>query len=70
MLTHPFGVVGRTGTSTSVGKIERVLTEPTQAGDAQVTVQASEKDPRYEIRNEKTGKAAAVKEENIESVIE
>ncbi|KAF8463106.1 hypothetical protein BDZ91DRAFT_732504 [Kalaharituber pfeilii] len=52
-------------TSSSTGVIERVLTEDTPAGDTGVTVKASEDSPRYEIRNDNTGKKSAVKEENI-----
>ncbi|KAL7266892.1 hypothetical protein RUND412_010542 [Rhizina undulata] len=65
---HPIG--GAHGTSTSTGVIKRVLTEPDHAGSTGVTVKASPDDPRYEIQNDKTGKTSAVKEGNIERVID
>lgn len=42
-------MVGGTGTSTSTGKIVRVLTSPDTAGSTGVTVKATEDDPRYEV---------------------
>lgn len=45
---NPFSL-GSSGTSTSTGKIVRVLTEPDAAGSTGVTVKASESDPRYEV---------------------
>lgn len=63
-------MLGRTGTSTSSGRVERVLDAPGAAGDTGVTVQAGPEDLRYEIRNDKTGKCSAVKEDNIEGVVE
>ncbi|RPB12117.1 hypothetical protein P167DRAFT_535982 [Morchella conica CCBAS932] len=64
---HPIG--GPHGTSTSTGKIVRVLTHPDAAGSTGNTVKASESDPRYEIQNDNTGKTSAVKENNIERVL-
>ncbi|KAI5803364.1 hypothetical protein DFH27DRAFT_610416 [Peziza echinospora] len=52
-------------TSSSTGVIQRVLTEDGMAGSTSVNVKASEESPRYEIKNNKTGKTSAVKEENI-----
>ncbi|TGZ81574.1 hypothetical protein EX30DRAFT_371226 [Ascodesmis nigricans] len=64
---HPIG--GATGTSTSSGKILRVLDHPEPAGSTHHTVRASEEDLRYEISNDHTGKASAVKERNIVGVL-
>lgn len=44
-----FNGSGSSGTSTSTGKVVRVLTQPDQAGSTGVTVKASENDPRYEV---------------------
>ncbi|PUU74099.1 hypothetical protein B9Z19DRAFT_1001760 [Tuber borchii] len=67
---HPIGGEHSSRTSTSTGKIIRVITEPDAAGSARVTVNASPHDPRYEIENDNTGKRSAVKEDNIERAIE
>jgi hypothetical protein len=54
---------------TSLGTIERVLTQNTSnTGDSAITVKASPGHPRYEIRNNHTGKAAGIAEANIEGV--
>ncbi|KAJ5760868.1 hypothetical protein N7520_008024 [Penicillium odoratum] len=50
-------------TSTSVGIIREVATNPTTLTGRSVA--ASDKEPRYEIENEKTRKHSAVKEANI-----
>ncbi|KAF8420473.1 hypothetical protein EV426DRAFT_675410 [Tirmania nivea] len=52
-------------TSSSTGTIERVITEDAPAGSTGVTVKADPEHPRYEVKNDKTGKTSAVKEENI-----
>ncbi|MGW5366057.1 DUF2945 domain-containing protein [Actinopolymorpha pittospori] len=44
------------GNQSSVGTIERKLTEDTEAGGRQV--RASEQDPQYLVRSEKTGRTA------------
>ncbi|KAI5810365.1 hypothetical protein BZA77DRAFT_271719 [Pyronema omphalodes] len=63
---HPIG--GRHGTSTSTGVIQHVLTEPEVAGDQKQHINASKEEPKYEIKNDKTGKTSAIKEDNIERV--
>ncbi|KAJ5644793.1 hypothetical protein N7507_010804 [Penicillium longicatenatum] len=50
-------------TSTSTGVIREVATEPTTLTGRSVA--ASDKEPRYQIENEKTRKSSAVKEANI-----
>ncbi|TFK37370.1 hypothetical protein BDQ12DRAFT_724212 [Crucibulum laeve] len=50
-----------TKNSTTTGEIVDVLTEPQPAGDTGVTVKASEKEPRYVIKNDNTGKETAYK---------
>ncbi|KAK7719499.1 hypothetical protein SLS57_005698 [Botryosphaeria dothidea] len=50
-------------TPTSVGTIMSVATEPRRMSGH--NVQASEEDPRYEIKNEHTGKKSAIFETNI-----
>ncbi|RPB28352.1 hypothetical protein L211DRAFT_801652 [Terfezia boudieri ATCC MYA-4762] len=54
-----------TNSSTSHGKIERVITQDDVAGSTGVTVHASPENPRYEIRNCNTGKSSALNESNI-----
>ncbi|RPA71692.1 hypothetical protein BJ508DRAFT_335800 [Ascobolus immersus RN42] len=64
---HPIG--GPTTMVTSLGTIQRVLTQNTpNTGDSAITVKASMDHPRYEIRNNHTGKAAGIAEANIEGV--
>ncbi|KAF8247793.1 hypothetical protein K440DRAFT_550172 [Wilcoxina mikolae CBS 423.85] len=65
---HPIG--GRHGTSTSTGTIERVLTEPDTAGSQHQHINASKEEPRYEVCNEHTGKTSAIKQDNIEKVLD
>ncbi|KAF7121912.1 hypothetical protein CNMCM5793_009466 [Aspergillus hiratsukae] len=50
-------------TSESVGTIQQVSTQPTEMTGRRV--QASEDEPRYEIKNDRTGKHTAIKEANI-----
>ncbi|RHZ48012.1 hypothetical protein CDV55_101429 [Aspergillus turcosus] len=50
-------------TSESVGVITEVSTQPTEMTGRHVA--ASEEEPRYTIKNERTGKSAAIKEANI-----
>ncbi|WEW61808.1 hypothetical protein PRK78_007304 [Emydomyces testavorans] len=50
-------------TSESTGIILSVSTEPTQQAGRNVA--ASEEDPRYEIKNDNTGKTTTVYEKNI-----
>ncbi|KAI0480592.1 hypothetical protein GGR56DRAFT_626771 [Xylariaceae sp. FL0804] len=50
-------------TSESTGKITDVLTEPGM--QANLNVQASPNEPRYEIRNDNTGKLTSVYEANV-----
>jgi hypothetical protein len=50
-------------TSVSTGKIMSVLTEPGR--QAHRNVDASEKNPRYEIENSNTHKVTSVYEQNI-----
>ncbi|KAK7057896.1 hypothetical protein R3P38DRAFT_2843560 [Favolaschia claudopus] len=50
-------------TPESVGTIKGVLTEPGMQADLHVN--ASEEDPRYEIENANTGKVSAIYEKNI-----
>ncbi|KAK7048640.1 hypothetical protein R3P38DRAFT_2870593 [Favolaschia claudopus] len=50
-------------TSESVGTIRGVLTHPGRQAD--LNVNASEEDPRYEIENVNTGKTSAIYEKNI-----
>ncbi|KAI1282521.1 hypothetical protein F5Y07DRAFT_395319 [Xylaria sp. FL0933] len=50
-------------TSESTGKITDVLTEPGVQADR--NVQASADEPRYEIKNDNTGKLTTVYEGNI-----
>ncbi|KAI2605534.1 hypothetical protein GGR54DRAFT_621115 [Hypoxylon sp. NC1633] len=52
-----------TNTPESVGRISNVLTEPGRQAD--MNVQASAENPRYEIVNENTGKSTAVYETSI-----
>ncbi|KIK62900.1 hypothetical protein GYMLUDRAFT_242532 [Collybiopsis luxurians FD-317 M1] len=52
--------------SATQGEVTEVITGKESAGDAGVTVNASSEDPRYVIRNDKTGKETAYKERNIE----
>lgn len=57
-------------TSISTGTVERVLTSKEQAGDKKVRVNASEREPQYEILNSNTGKKTALKGKNILGVME
>ncbi|KAI0804138.1 hypothetical protein GGR55DRAFT_682007 [Xylaria sp. FL0064] len=50
-------------TSESTGTITDVLTEPGVQADR--NVQASAKEPRYEIKNDNTGKLTTVYEANV-----
>ncbi|OCK82579.1 hypothetical protein K432DRAFT_471679 [Lepidopterella palustris CBS 459.81] len=50
-------------TAESTGTVKKVITEPGML--AGKNVQASEKEPRYEIQNSNTGKSMAVYEKNI-----
>jgi len=52
-------------TSVSTGTIERVITSKQPAGDTKVSVNASEDNPRYEIKNNHTGKKSAINGANI-----
>lgn len=63
---HP---TGASSTSTT-GKITQVLKEPQQAGETQVTVQASEEEPRFVILNENTKKETAYKADNIVKILD
>ncbi|KAI5808890.1 hypothetical protein DFH27DRAFT_541655 [Peziza echinospora] len=54
-----------TNSPTSHGVIERVLTSDDTAGSTGVTVKASPENPRYEIKNDNTGKVSALNESNI-----
>ncbi|KAI0024898.1 hypothetical protein F4780DRAFT_775381 [Xylariomycetidae sp. FL0641] len=58
----PVGGPG-SNTSESTGKITDVLTEPGMQADRNVDASANK--PRYEIRNDNTGKATSVYEDNI-----
>ncbi|KAG8837350.1 hypothetical protein FRB91_008149 [Serendipita sp. 411] len=51
--------------SRTTGVITSVVTDPAPAGTTGVTVQASEDEPRFVIKNDKTGKETAYKAENI-----
>ncbi|KAH8695257.1 hypothetical protein BGW36DRAFT_299075 [Talaromyces proteolyticus] len=50
-------------TSETVGKIQKVITEPGNLTGREVA--ASAEVPRYEIENSNTGKRTAIKEPNI-----
>ncbi|EOD52287.1 hypothetical protein GTA08_BOTSDO01555 [Neofusicoccum parvum] len=50
-------------TPSTVGTIMTVITEPSRMTGH--NVQASEEDPRYEIKNDHTGKKSAIFETNI-----
>ncbi|RPA74784.1 hypothetical protein BJ508DRAFT_418442 [Ascobolus immersus RN42] len=56
-------------TGLSTGVIQRVLTSKTPAGDQQVAVNATPQVPQYEIRNNNTGKASALKGRNLMNII-
>ncbi|CAE6501378.1 unnamed protein product [Rhizoctonia solani] len=60
---------GNVENSTTTGEIVEVITGPEPAGDSGVTVQASEEEPRYLIKNDNTGKSTAYKVDNIIGVI-
>ncbi|MFZ0089831.1 MAG: DUF2945 domain-containing protein [Solirubrobacteraceae bacterium] len=51
------------GNQSSVGTIERKITSDTEAGGR--TVRASEDDPQYLVRSEKTGRTAVHRPESI-----
>ncbi|KAL7266806.1 hypothetical protein RUND412_010630 [Rhizina undulata] len=67
ILYHPIGALS---SPTTTGVITRVLTEPGRAGTYPLIHKASPDDPRYEIKNLKTGKFVAVKEIRINRVLE
>ncbi|KAJ3725714.1 hypothetical protein EV361DRAFT_946639 [Lentinula raphanica] len=56
---------GNVGNSTTHGEITDIITEKQPAGSSGNTVNASEQDPRFVIRNDNTGKETAYKSENI-----
>ncbi|KAF8699877.1 hypothetical protein RHS03_06911, partial [Rhizoctonia solani] len=60
---------GNVENSTTTGEIVEVITSPEPAGTSGNTVQASEEEPRYLIRNDNTGKETAYKADNIVEVI-
>ncbi|CAE6376889.1 unnamed protein product [Rhizoctonia solani] len=60
---------GNVENSTTTGEIVEVITQPEPAGTSGNTVQASEEEPRYLIRNDNTGKDTAYKADNIVEVI-
>ncbi|PVF97149.1 hypothetical protein CPB86DRAFT_707602, partial [Serendipita vermifera] len=51
--------------SSTTGQIVDVITDKTSAGNTGVTVNASENEPRYLIKNDNTGKETAYKADNI-----
>ncbi|KAF8610674.1 hypothetical protein BDV93DRAFT_517765 [Ceratobasidium sp. AG-I] len=60
---------GNVENSTTTGVIEDILTEPEAAGSTGNTVQASEEEPRYLIKNDNTGKSTAYKASNIKGTV-
>ncbi|CAE6413552.1 unnamed protein product [Rhizoctonia solani] len=60
---------GNVENSMTTGEITEVLTNAEPAGSTGVTVNASEEEPRYVIKNDNTGKSTAYKAENIVEVI-
>ncbi|KAG8809131.1 hypothetical protein FRC19_005429, partial [Serendipita sp. 401] len=51
--------------SETTGVITHVMTDPAPAGTTGVTVQASDDEPRFVIRNDNTNKETAYKAQNI-----
>ncbi|QRW00397.1 hypothetical protein RhiJN_28415 [Ceratobasidium sp. AG-Ba] len=56
---------GNVENSATTGEIVEILTEPEAAGTTGNTVQASEEEPRYVIKNDNTGKSTPYKAANI-----
>ncbi|KAG8687393.1 hypothetical protein FRC09_011742 [Ceratobasidium sp. 395] len=56
---------GNVENSETTGVIEEILTHPEPAGTTGNTVQASEEEPRYVIKNDNTGKSTPYKAANI-----
>ncbi|KAG8722755.1 hypothetical protein FRC08_010365 [Ceratobasidium sp. 394] len=56
---------GNVENSATTGEIIEVITTPEPAGTTGNTVQASEEEPRYLIRNDNTGKSTPYKAANI-----
>ncbi|KIK61888.1 hypothetical protein GYMLUDRAFT_260462 [Collybiopsis luxurians FD-317 M1] len=63
---------GNVPNSTTQGEVTEVITDKESADKSGVrnTGNASSDDPRYVIRNDKTGKETAYKEKNIEGTTE
>ncbi|KAK2766811.1 hypothetical protein FQN54_006125 [Arachnomyces sp. PD_36] len=63
VLYKPVGGPESTNTSESTGTIMGVSTQDTQ--QAGRNVQASQEHPRYEVKNDNTGKSTTIYEDNI-----